>query len=162
MEWATAARYPGGRGYNELENTAASVKSNHGIYRLQALANLVKLFDCGVWQWKPGEVDKHTWGSYHFINFSGTSIGRAFDVYIGDPRGHSDPKYRYSHANQQDRIHCAAYIQHHLSEYLTEGIFSGGPAGQNLSVKNGKQVSGLATWGESTWHHHNDHIHIAV
>ena len=154
-----------GKGQDPLEAATWRVKNNHGVHRLNAFADVVKCFHLGIWCWKGHDpVGSHTSiQSYHFKTFEGTDIGRAFDTYI-EPRPHS--YLPHVTGSEQDRIDCAIYIQKHLSEYLTEGIFNGGPRNRCLSVKNGDTINSINdcknTWHDDVWEEHRNHIHIAV
>lgn len=146
--------------------------------RMILLAQLCRSWGCGIYCWKgidpggsrrPPSNSKHnqTFGmrSYpNIIKMAGYKVGsqnkqrlgRAFDVYIGQPASNV-PKVRASFGS---RAGLAVYIRNNFTPYLTEGIYNRGIEGKNLSVANGKSVP-ASHWGTSVWNDHNDHIHIA-
>jgi hypothetical protein len=154
-------------GFTKLETATWAAQSNHGVNRLNAIADIFEVFGIGVHCWKNrgnGYVGEHSTGSMHYRTFglNGTGSGRAFDSYISPiPRVKGFAPLKHASGNAQDRLDCAIYIRDHLTPYLTEGIFNSGKRGYNLSVKNGKAVP-ASTWSDATWEAHRDHIHIAV
>lgn len=149
--------------------------------RMMLLADLIRQWGCGVYCWKgvdPGGARRDpASSSHHNKTFSikttenfvrskghrvknnpqiGQRMGRAYDVYIGQPASNVP----HVNASAASRAKLALHIRHNFTPYLAEGIFNSGVKGKNLSVKNGKAVS-KDYWGTTTWDDHKDHIHIA-
>jgi hypothetical protein len=157
-----------GKNQNKLEAATWSAKNNHGVNRLNAIADIFEEFGIGVYCWKNrgnGYVGTHSSNrSMHLRTFgpNNTGSGRAFDSYISPiPYVKGFAPLKHVSGNAQDRLDCALYIRDHLTPYLTEGIFNSGKRGYNLSVKDGESVS-ASFWGDYVWEEHRNHIHIAI